>query len=178
MPALIYLIKMSKLKTSAAFAELIAAAPDTTDFKKLLQEAIASLKEGEVVIIDLNNKALLKQSEVDQLNATITSTQELILELQETNQKLTFELETKGEDLDAALEQVSELGKQLDLQQKNTDGSLIVTVLGVAKKIVGNRFHFKGEERMDAKALSQRPDLLEKMVKMQSASLVDLEVED
>lgn len=96
------------------------------------------------------------------------SLQELLEKTQEANVIL-------QRDLDDALAQVGELGKMLDLQQSVRDGSIIVHVDGVAKKLLGDRFHLKGEKQMNAQEISKRPDLLEKMVAIRSDAIVDLD---
>jgi|GEM_PF-5885642 len=157
---------MSKILiiTAASLQTILDKADDKTDFKKILEELISSLQ-----VIETNEAAAAQKISAlkEQLDAAniIIGEQRIALVAAEDLQA----------ELDSALEQVGELGKMLDLQQSVRDGSVIVQVDGIAKKLLGNRFHLKGEKEMDAQAISKRPDLLQKMVAMASDALVDLD---
>jgi hypothetical protein len=83
-------------------------------------------------------------------------------------------LETANTTVTASLEQVAELGKRLDVLEKNkAGGAVIATVDGKDYKIIGNRFLIKGNaEPVTAEQLSQNEDQLRLMVSKGSGALI------
>jgi hypothetical protein len=157
-------------------------------------EAALSVTEN----TSLKTAAVTAASEITALKAQIESDGDIIVQLRAENatalsekQVLVTEIEAlkgeagtedfkallaeKDQELEDALKLVTDLGAQLDVQQANGGGAIIVTVDGTFKKLVGNRFHFKGEAPMDALALSKRPELLQAMSDSKSGALVDTE---
>jgi TolA-binding protein len=154
------------------------------DFKALAAKAIKALGASEDAVNAAAESVAELGKALEQSAVSVTTLNEQIAQLQaaadstdlnERIEALETELEASNQEKDAALEAVAELGKRMDIYQNNADGSVIVEVRGLTKKLIGNRFSLKGEQAMDAKTLSQRPDLLERMLDTKSGSLVDPE---
>jgi hypothetical protein len=88
-------------------------------------------------------------------------------------QKAITALGKSENDLAEAIDQVTDLGTQLAVQQANRgDNSIIVTIDKKQYKLIGNRFSFKGKPEMNAEALSKDKDQLKFMLESGSGSLI------
>ncbi|SDM40380.1 hypothetical protein [Pedobacter antarcticus] len=86
---------------------------------------------------------------------------------------LTNQLAVKNEQLDEALSEIAELGKKLAIQEEHGSDGLIVYIGKKSYHLIGDSFIYNGETKT-AKELSQDDAQLQKMLKLNSGSLVEI----
>jgi len=150
-----------KITAADFLSSLNAADPATADYKTFAMQVIDALTASEANIAGLQK--MLEESKANEKAAVDSAA------------GMKESLEQLQADYDKALDEITELGTKLDLQEKNKDTKgILVSIGGVNKILLPGRFITpKGE--MTAEQVAKDEDTLKVMLAKGSGSLIDPE---
>lgn len=194
-----------KLIGAEGFIVLLTAADEKTDLKALVQQVIDELAQQEQTIVVLKANIDEYKNKITELNNSVALLSPLQFQLEEANDNLKnlrlkyFEVKDQVDEyqsqleelknkagvdnsglqlqLEEAYEQISQLGKKLDLQEQ-TKGQqgMLVDIAGTPKMLLGLNFTIK-KVKYTAEEVAKNPELLEHLHRTGSGSLVDPVIE-
>jgi len=179
--------------TSASLAAEFKKAK-AEDLPALVQKAIDALAGAETALSSANSSISTLS---DQLSSANSSNSTLTEQLNSANSNISTltgqlnsansqnsDLQTQlnsekdktaelSDSLDEALKEVETLAKKVDVLGRNQEpGQMIIGHNGVDHVLIGSNFIFPKIGKLTAEQLSQRPDLLDKMLESKSAAFV------
>ena|ERR1700754_3915879 len=93
-------------------------------------------------------------------------------DIQKITEQALAQLATNEKELDNSVNEIANLGEQLELQKNaGTANKTIVKIGDQSYYLTGNRFHFKGEKELNAKELSKDKTKLKQMLEKGSGAL-------
>ncbi|MGY4385657.1 outer membrane murein-binding lipoprotein Lpp [Pedobacter sp. UYP24] len=122
---------------------------------------------------DIKNKGVLLKETLDKQSAALTDLNSQVVLLTGTIAGLRNELEASKSDTLKAIEELTELGTKMDLQEKFGKDGIVVVVGGKNYTLIGDVFAYDGSKKT-AEQLSKDKPQLEKMVKLGSGALVEI----